>query len=270
MSIRNAGADSHVEHCLRGGSDSVRRLFVRLRMLRSGGRDDFAFVMATTLLTANAILTCVASKYRFGMYIWDIKPDIAMALGITRLYNPSMLAVKLSILPFYKRIFSSKTFGKVLPGTGLFVTAIAITFTLANLLRRQPAAYYWGRAIPNLKCIKSECAILYQCCVEHFHRLADLGAATTAFEEVGVASEGEDSAGVYLLVGGFCHPLYQYQCYTFRNFDLRSETHSREMFILLQIHTVIMSGHLWYTIPTLPIAVYSVISFYSIWGLWLS
>lgn len=70
-----------------------------------------------------------------------------------------MMAIKLSILFFYLRIFSSPTLRKIVFGMIALTVTATIAFTLASLLRCAPVSFYWNRTIPGGHCIDLEILI---------------------------------------------------------------------------------------------------------------
>ena len=69
-----------------------------------------------------------------------------------------MTLLKLSLLLFYRRVFSSRKMAIALIASGLFMIAWFIAQTVSVLTSCRPLAYFWDKTIPNGHCINENTA----------------------------------------------------------------------------------------------------------------
>lgn len=63
-----------------------------------------------------------------------------------------MMAIRVSVLFFYLRVFSYPTFRKLVYAMMALTTACTIAFIFGTFLRCTPIAYNWDRSIPGGHC----------------------------------------------------------------------------------------------------------------------
>ncbi|KAF8463422.1 hypothetical protein BDZ91DRAFT_682723 [Kalaharituber pfeilii] len=128
------------------------RLWVRMRIVRWLGWDDWMIVLATaSSITLNAVSIAMVS-YGAGRHATTIPPaDFIKGLKlnlITQLLNlVSILFVKLSICFFLARLAPAPIYNRLCYGTAIFMTiyTIACEFTIA--FQCVPMGKIWNRAI---------------------------------------------------------------------------------------------------------------------------
>lgn len=102
------------------------------------------------------IINCTSVSTGFGYHIWDFKPEWTAPVGkvclllanfedrtdslqvaITEqvLFGPIVAATKISILLFYRRIFPSQTFARLVWGGIIFLILYAITSFFGELFQ---------------------------------------------------------------------------------------------------------------------------------------
>ncbi|KAI4161212.1 MAG: hypothetical protein LQ342_005108 [Letrouitia transgressa] len=108
------------------------------------------------------VLACVAVAMRFSVRKWFRIPygadDYMIVAGlavyaISLVYASAILTIKLSILLFYRRIFTTKNFILVTNLTGLVVIAWWIAVVFTQIFSCRPVHGFWNRAVEPT-CIK--------------------------------------------------------------------------------------------------------------------
>ena len=92
---------------------------------------------------------CVTDRCPFKIF-WTVQV----------LFSFSITFVKMSILCFYRRIFTSRRMFIILILTGCFNMAWFLAQFLSVMLSCRPLAFFWNKAIPNGRCI-DENAVSY-------------------------------------------------------------------------------------------------------------
>ncbi|KAL9608354.1 MAG: hypothetical protein Q9167_006810 [Letrouitia subvulpina] len=109
-----------------------------------------------------AVLACVAVVMRFSVRKWFRIPygadDYMIVAGlavyaISLVYASAISTIKLSILLFYRRIFTTKNFILVTNLTGLVVIAWWIAVVFTQIFSCRPIHGFWNRAVEST-CIK--------------------------------------------------------------------------------------------------------------------
>ncbi|KAL6154868.1 hypothetical protein ACJQWK_00888 [Exserohilum turcicum] len=131
------------------------RLWVRFRMQRNAGLDDWLMVVALPLVMAMAILIpWTADKYHSGVHIWDVDLTLfevqrKLILTIEVLFVVGTGLVKVSILLFFRRLGSrgtSKAF-RITTWVAIgFQVASTITFFISPLVGCRPISAYWEQS----------------------------------------------------------------------------------------------------------------------------
>jgi hypothetical protein len=84
-------------------------------------------------------------------------PKLTMSqvtLAAMILYNPAIFFTKLSILLFYRRVFPSRNFHRILWAVGAFILAYSITSSMVNLLQCLPIEANWNPELAaTAKCV---------------------------------------------------------------------------------------------------------------------
>ncbi|RYP42804.1 hypothetical protein DL768_010218 [Monosporascus sp. mg162] len=88
------------------------RIYTRLILLRSFGKDDFCIIIALLFSIGNSVGMCMQATTALGQHIWDLTPeDVTMFFKEVYFtivsYNIGLYFVKLSILFLYFRLFTS-------------------------------------------------------------------------------------------------------------------------------------------------------------------
>jgi hypothetical protein len=114
------------------------------------GLDDWA-VLAT--LCSGIVLTAVticSTKQGLGKDIWTLRPNqITLMLHyfevVAVLYFTTITLLKLSIIFFYIRIFTTPSAQRLLWGTAAFTLVWGIVYVIVAIFQCQPISYFWTR-----------------------------------------------------------------------------------------------------------------------------
>ncbi|KAK6352031.1 hypothetical protein TWF718_005180 [Orbilia javanica] len=128
------------------------RLYSRGVLTKSIGLDDWlmtgALVFAIALTSAN----CLAPQWGWGVHLYDFRPEWLvparkLAVATESLFVPCVGLAKLSILVFYHRVFSSKSFRWFVYGGIVYVILYSIASIIVVLLQAIPLRAYWDKSI---------------------------------------------------------------------------------------------------------------------------
>ncbi|KAK6540232.1 hypothetical protein TWF694_009048 [Orbilia ellipsospora] len=134
------------------------RLYVRAFILKSFKADDWLIIAAT--ITAMAVsITCILSEPAgVGIHIWDLTPDRVTTVRIwsfaTQLtFTWAVSLTKVSILLFYIRFCTTRSFKISIYATLIFVAAWTICWTFLIIFQCVPVSAYWRFPRSGDKCI---------------------------------------------------------------------------------------------------------------------
>lgn len=68
------------------------------------------------------------------------------------IYNPAMMAIRMSILFFYLRVFSYPTFRRLVYAMMALATSCTIAFIVGNFTRCKPVQFNWNQNLPGGRC----------------------------------------------------------------------------------------------------------------------
>ncbi|KAF3297858.1 hypothetical protein TWF132_004007 [Orbilia oligospora] len=128
------------------------RLYSRGVLTKSIGSDDWlmtgALFFAIGLTTAN----CLAPQWGWGVHLYDFRaewlvPARKLAVATESLFVPCVGLAKLSILVFYHRVFSSKSFRWFVYAGAAYVIAYSIASIITIFLQAIPLRAYWDKSI---------------------------------------------------------------------------------------------------------------------------
>ncbi|KAF3925151.1 hypothetical protein ABW20_dc0101494 [Dactylellina cionopaga] len=134
------------------------RLYVRSFILKAFKADDWLIIIAT--ITAMAVsVTCILSQGAgVGTHIWDLKQDEVKMVRIwsfaTQLtFTWAVSLTKFSILLFYRRFCTTRTFKISIYLTMLFIGAWTINWTFLIIFQCLPVEAYWRLPRSGDRCI---------------------------------------------------------------------------------------------------------------------
>ncbi|KAL5410926.1 hypothetical protein PMIN06_002491 [Paraphaeosphaeria minitans] len=144
------------------------RLWVRIRVQRNAGLDDWLMIAAIVPLGALTVIIPLASDvYGFNKHVWDVQPHFYVierkyVLAIETVFCVASGLIKVSILLFYKRLGSravSNTYRWAIRLTIVFITAYSIAFALVPIFGCQPISAFWDQT----DIIKTAMGYEYKC-----------------------------------------------------------------------------------------------------------
>ncbi|KAK6352870.1 hypothetical protein TWF696_004870 [Orbilia brochopaga] len=134
------------------------RLYVRSFILKSFKADDWLIILAT--LTAMGVsITCILSQGAgVGTHIWDLTQDEVNRVRIwsfaTQLtFTWSVGLTKFSILLFYLRFCTTRSFKISIYASMIFMSAWLITWTFLVIFQCVPVSAYWRLPRAGDRCI---------------------------------------------------------------------------------------------------------------------
>jgi len=137
--------------CLSTAYIAVALRFTSRRVARNAiGPDDYGILIGLLFTSIFVIMVIVNVHYGLGRHLILVTDFPAFGKGILAaeiLYNPAILATKISILLLYKRIFPVRRFIITLYITGAFVAAYSLTAAMVNLLQCLPINADWNPAV---------------------------------------------------------------------------------------------------------------------------
>ncbi|KAF3037464.1 hypothetical protein E8E12_002512 [Didymella heteroderae] len=131
------------------------RLWVRFRLQRNAGWDDWLMIAALPFVTSLAILVpYTADAYHSGVHIWDVDLTLftiqrKLILAIEMLFVLAGGLVKVSILLFFRRLGSrgvSKTFRVITWAAIGIQIASTIAFFVCPFFVCRPISAYWEQS----------------------------------------------------------------------------------------------------------------------------
>ncbi|KAK5654747.1 hypothetical protein OQA88_7072 [Cercophora sp. LCS_1] len=140
------------------GISCLLRCFVRTRILKSFGLDDYLMVLSTLTFTAYGTLSNVGISYGTGRHHTDLEPaNEAMALRcwfwcyIT--YSFTMIFVKLSIGWFLLRITLNTVHRWIIYLASVITCTSCLTFFFLAVFQCSPISYFWDKHTQTGACI---------------------------------------------------------------------------------------------------------------------
>ncbi|KAH0610245.1 uncharacterized protein H6S33_011772 [Morchella sextelata] len=136
------------------------RVWVRLRIVRSFGPDDWAVVIATMFGNSFCILVVVGMFFGFGEHIDKVPPNeykIGLMISwITQLlYIPGVCIAKISVSLFIRRLSPYKTYTKI----AWFIIVFMVTYTIMMfffiLTQCHPFGLTWDKSLQG-KCLSPQ------------------------------------------------------------------------------------------------------------------
>ncbi|KAM0720281.1 hypothetical protein Q7P37_004417 [Cladosporium fusiforme] len=136
------------------------RLYVRIRMLRFVGPDDWTMVAASLMALGTFVCLCGESKYGMGRHRewqkpWMFKPFLQWLFAHNLLVMWGIVLVKISIAFFLMRIMLQKAWKIFLWASVVFLACFALACTGTLVFACTPVAASWDftiRSDPNTRC----------------------------------------------------------------------------------------------------------------------
>ncbi|KAI9792578.1 MAG: hypothetical protein M1816_002098 [Peltula sp. TS41687] len=131
------------------------RMYVKLRITRSPGWDDYTIVLAWITSIAYSGVGLAQLQYGLGVHGWNVPlPDIIKWRQLSNveqtMYPMLIFVLKLSILLLYRRIFAPSRRTKVFIGV---IVAFLFFFYLSNMIVKifscTPRKLIWDKRIPG-------------------------------------------------------------------------------------------------------------------------
>ncbi|KAI1346012.1 hypothetical protein F5Y01DRAFT_322422 [Xylaria sp. FL0043] len=133
------------------------RLAARVSRHIKFGLDDWLSAIALLFLILYAVTTILAVSYGLGKHVWAADPTVAYKVIEIGLFNAVIyvavnLFIKLSILAFYKRIFTLNVlwFRYSVYACFIFTTSWFIASLFAAIFQCAPVHFFWSQYDPNL------------------------------------------------------------------------------------------------------------------------
>ncbi|KAH5073595.1 hypothetical protein HBH95_151250 [Parastagonospora nodorum] len=122
----------------------LARLWVRIRLQRNAGLDDWLMLASLFPMIAMTVLDpLVVEKYQFNRHIWDVEYDYfpiqrKFVMAIYALFTLASGLVKMSVLLFYRRL-SSRSVSPTFRWTMRIMMVVVGGYTIAFILRSNTA-----------------------------------------------------------------------------------------------------------------------------------
>ncbi|KAK6338572.1 hypothetical protein TWF730_002635 [Orbilia blumenaviensis] len=128
------------------------RLYSRGILTKSIGSDDWLMTGALFCAIGLTIANCLAPQWGWGVHLYDFKPEWLvparkLAIATEFLFVPCVGLTKLSILVFYHRVFSSKSFRLFVYAGVAYVVLYSISSIVVVFLQAIPLRAYWDKSI---------------------------------------------------------------------------------------------------------------------------
>ncbi|RPB11326.1 hypothetical protein P167DRAFT_220472 [Morchella conica CCBAS932] len=136
------------------------RVWVRLKVVRSFGPDDWAVVIATVFGNSFCVLVMVGMFFGFGEHIDKVPPNeykIGLMISwITQLlYIPGVCIAKISVSLFIRRLSPYRTYTKI----AWFIIVFMVTYTIIMfffiLTQCHPFNLAWDKSLQG-KCLSPQ------------------------------------------------------------------------------------------------------------------
>ncbi|KAL3481373.1 hypothetical protein BJX99DRAFT_253677 [Aspergillus californicus] len=128
------------------------RLWVRLRMKRSAGWDDWIMVATLLFIICSTVAANLGTKYGWGYHIWDQKPEWSRSSLMTNYFSQVLLViimtlVKLSLLTSYLRFLIVPTFRYLNWAMIVLILGWGLSFFIVMLVACRPLNAYWDTTL---------------------------------------------------------------------------------------------------------------------------
>lgn len=137
------------------------RLYTRIHLVRLFGLDDYIIIFALILSAMQFALVQKMLDYGVGKHLWDVplstfSPKLLKVWMVGAVsYSATMLAVKLSILLLYRRIFPLENFRIQWWLTVAVTIGYSVGGMCASIFSCTPVAKSWDVTISNGHCINT-------------------------------------------------------------------------------------------------------------------
>ncbi|KAK2031362.1 hypothetical protein LX32DRAFT_671741 [Colletotrichum zoysiae] len=130
------------------------RMYVRTKMVRSLGWDDFFVVLSLLSITTGSVGICVSTKFGLGRHIYTLSAYEVQAYLRTFYvangsYQMSTAFIKISLLFQYLRIYDQPSFTRrACIFAIVLITMWAITYSFLSWVPCVPVRAYWDWSVP--------------------------------------------------------------------------------------------------------------------------
>ncbi|KAK1948910.1 hypothetical protein LY78DRAFT_697970 [Colletotrichum sublineola] len=130
------------------------RMYVRMKMVRSLGWDDFFVILSLISITTGSVGICISTKYGMGRHIYtmsayEVQSYLRTFYVANASYQTSTAFIKISLLFQYLRIYDQPSFTRTACICSIvLVTMWAIPYTIFSWVPCVPVQAYWDWSIP--------------------------------------------------------------------------------------------------------------------------
>ncbi|KAH8696377.1 hypothetical protein BGW36DRAFT_397944 [Talaromyces proteolyticus] len=130
------------------------RLWVRIRMKRCAGWDDWIMVAVIPFIICSTVTTNLGTKYGLGYHIWDNKPEWLKPSLMTSYFNQLLIViimtlVKVSLLISYLRFLTVSTFRHLSWAIIALILVWGLSFLITILVACRPLHAYWDTTLDS-------------------------------------------------------------------------------------------------------------------------
>ncbi|OQE44128.1 hypothetical protein PENCOP_c002G05733 [Penicillium coprophilum] len=132
------------------------RLYTRFMQRAKAGADDYLILLTLAASIAKSVIYIYLVKVGIVWYHFDCAPQTPekhVLMNKSSTIPSTSLQVKLTLLLFYLRSFTTRKFRILVHIVGSLVLAVEIGVLLEVFLQCRPLTYAWDRDIPGGKCI---------------------------------------------------------------------------------------------------------------------
>ncbi|KAH7249541.1 hypothetical protein B0J15DRAFT_58510 [Fusarium solani] len=135
----------------------ILRCVARLMVTKRLWWDDWTALVATVFLIALLVLQTQSTDLGFGLHFWNV--DVANAKTIFQIFYATQIlyiliqvSAKASLLAFYSRVFTSRTFRIAVWSAATFLIGHGLIFLGLVIFQCTPIASVWNRNLES-KCL---------------------------------------------------------------------------------------------------------------------
>ncbi|KAI8668651.1 CFEM domain-containing protein [Fusarium keratoplasticum] len=135
----------------------ILRCVARLMVTKRLWWDDWTALVATVFLIALLVLQTQSTDLGFGLHFWNV--DVANAKTIFQIFYATQIlyiliqvSAKASLLAFYSRVFTSRTFRIAVWSAAAFLIGHGLIFLGLVIFQCTPIASVWNRNLKS-KCL---------------------------------------------------------------------------------------------------------------------
>ncbi|UPL00705.1 hypothetical protein LCI18_011639 [Fusarium solani-melongenae] len=135
----------------------ILRCVARLMVTKRLWWDDWTALVATVFLVALLVLQTQSAELGFGLHFWNV--DVANARTIFQIFYATQIlyiliqvSAKASLLAFYSRVFTGRTFRIAVWSAAAFLIGHGLIFLGLVIFQCSPIASVWNRNLES-KCL---------------------------------------------------------------------------------------------------------------------